>query len=696
MLNNVKMVVKLTGGFFLVAVLVAVAGVIGIIMLGMIGDEMDTILHEKVPFKDVSMESIIAVISTRDASGEYLLNTSGLEEIEAEIKETIEDYDMWIAMVLFGTESSEFKSSPAGEMYRKDGLDLVVPKGTPEMIALAKKADEYHETATIGAEALIESRKEELANYETLDQAMGDFDSAFSEIDEALQEYEVAQVDFADKDAAMEAIIFTAKQKAIGEEYGGLRKKDEALQDELLAEFNSLTDLYLEEAKKFPLTVKKTYDLFLSSGKIIFDDKDKALDSSETSSKNMDALDEASFKVIEELTKLEELSDMEMSKAMERADATEKQANSILIAVSIVCVLLALIFGITMSRSISKPLIKSVSLTQLVSEGDLTASIDVNQRDEIGMLADALREMIGKLSEIVESVKSAGENVSSGSQELSSSAQQMSQGATEQAAAAEEVSSSMEQMTSNIKQNSDNALQTEKISQKASQDAQESGQAVSEAVNAMKDIAKKISIIEEIARQTNLLALNAAIEAARAGEHGKGFAVVASEVRKLAERSQTAAGEIGELSSSSVEVAERAGEMLTRLVPDIQKTAELVQEITAASAEQNSGADQISKAIVQLDQVVQQNASAAEEMASTSEELAGQAEQLQSTMEFFKTDGATKRETVRLLEAKPKPEIDRKVSVAHIAGKAKEKESVGIKPAVKSKGDEKDTEFEEF
>ncbi len=264
-------------------------------------------------------------------------------------------------------------------------------------------------------------------------------------------------------------------------------------------------------------------------------------------------------------------------------------------------------------------------------------------------------------------------------------------------AAAEEVSSFMEQMTSNIKQNSDNALQTDKISQKAAQDARKGGQAVAEAVNAMKEIANKISIIEEIARQTNLLALNAAIEAARAGEHGKGFAVVASEVRKLAERSQTAAGEIGELSSSSVEVAEKAGEMLARLVPDIQKTAELVQEITAASAEQNSGADQINKAIVQLDQVIQQNASASEEMASTSEELAGQAEQLQATIEFFKTNGAAKkRETVRLLEAKPKPEIDRKVSVAHIAGKAKEKEQVGIKPAIESKGDEKDTEFEEF
>jgi methyl-accepting chemotaxis protein len=218
----------------------------------------------------------------------------------------------------------------------------------------------------------------------------------------------------------------------------------------------------------------------------------------------------------------------------------------------------------------------------------------------------------------------------------------MSQGASEQAAAAEEASASMEQMTSNIRQNADNALQTEKIAVKSAAAAQEGGQAVVETVAAMKDIAKKISIIEEIARQTNLLALNAAIEAARAGEHGKGFAVVASEVRKLAERSQKAAAEISGLSASSVDVAEKAGHLLGLMVPDIQKTAELVQEINASSREQDLGAEQINKAIQQLDQVIQQNASASEEMASTSEELSSQAEQLQNAVAFFLIDGRDK------------------------------------------------------
>jgi methyl-accepting chemotaxis protein len=265
--------------------------------------------------------------------------------------------------------------------------------------------------------------------------------------------------------------------------------------------------------------------------------------------------------------------------------------------------------------------------------------LKVTQRSENDELMQALSQMVKNLTEIVGEVSAAADNVASGSQQLSSGATQMSQGASEQAAAAEEASSSMEQMSSNIRQNADNAMETEKIAMKSSADAQVGGKAVAETVGAMRDIAAKISIIEEIARQTNMLALNAAIEAARAGEHGKGFAVVASEVRKLAERSQTAAGEISELSASSVAVAENAGELLEKMVPDIRKTAELVQEITAASKEQDTGADQINKAIQQLDQVIQQNASASEEMASTAEELSSQAEQLQKTIAFFNIGG---------------------------------------------------------
>jgi methyl-accepting chemotaxis protein len=256
---------------------------------------------------------------------------------------------------------------------------------------------------------------------------------------------------------------------------------------------------------------------------------------------------------------------------------------------------------------------------------------------EKDVLGQALTKMLENLRRTVSEVATASGNVSTGSEEMSSTAQQLSQGATEQAAAAEESTSSMEEMASSIQQNADNARQTDKIASKAAEDARASGEAVVRTVGAMKQVAEKINIIEEIARKTDLLALNAAVEAARAGEHGKGFAVVASEVRKLAERSQTAAAEISRLSIDGVQIAEGAGQLLTRLVPDIQKTAELVREIAAASAEQSTGATQVNKAIQQLDQVIQQNSASSEEMASTAEELSSQAEALQSSIAFFKT-----------------------------------------------------------
>lgn len=316
--------------------------------------------------------------------------------------------------------------------------------------------------------------------------------------------------------------------------------------------------------------------------------------------------------------------------------AVISNANRMMIVVSIVAFILGSLIALIIGRGITGPVNQIMDLAKSMADGDLDASSTIDQKDEIGILAGLMNRMVSNIRASVLEVKGGSNNVASGSQALSSASEQLSRGATEQAASAEEASSTMEEMASNIRHNAENAQQTERLAVQAALDADQGGKAVAETVSAMQDIAAKISIIEEIARQTNMLALNAAIEAARAGEHGKGFAVVADAVRKLAERSQASAAEISNISISSVEKAEHAGEMLGKIVPDIKKTAELVQEITAASNEQSTGAEQINQALVQLGQIIQENASAAEEMSATSEELSAQAEQLQGSVSFFK------------------------------------------------------------
>ena len=343
------------------------------------------------------------------------------------------------------------------------------------------------------------------------------------------------------------------------------------------------------------------------------------------------------------IRKLIDFQDELMVKAGKDADALAGSSATLLTILSVVAAVMAILTGWIITRSVLKQLggepDYARAMVARIADGDLTVKMETHPKDTTSLMY-AMKQMVERLTQVVTDVNSGAQALASASEEVSATAQNLSQSASEQAAGVEETSASIEQMTSSIAQNTENAKITDGMASKAATDAADGGEAVNATVEAMKQIAKKIGIIDDIAAQTNLLALNAAIEAARAGEHGKGFAVVAAEVRKLAERSQVAAQEIGEVAGNSVGLAEKAGKLLAEIVPNIRKTSDLVQEITAASTEQSSGVGQINSAVGQLNQATQQNASSSEELAATAEEMSGQAEQLQQTMSYFKLDSS--------------------------------------------------------
>ena len=338
---------------------------------------------------------------------------------------------------------------------------------------------------------------------------------------------------------------------------------------------------------------------------------------------------------------ISELIDLQLKEAAvldRQSDALFRASKITTLIVLLISVLFAVSISYLIISSITGGIKRGVAFAGKVASGDLTESVEsefTDRKDEIGQLSKALNAMVKRLQEIVGEILAGAEGIAKASQQMSATSQQLSQGANEQASSVEEVSSSMEQMVANIQQNTDNSQQTEKIALVAKEGIQSGSQATNTAVEAMKSIAERIRIINDIAFQTNILALNAAVEAARAGEHGRGFAVVAAEVRKLAERSKIAADEIDEMSRSGVSISEQAGKELEILVPEIEKTAQLVQEIAASSLEQNSGADQVNQALQQLNNVTQQNAAASEQLASSSQELASQAEQLKDIISYF-------------------------------------------------------------
>ena len=654
-LGNIKLGIKLLGGFFLVTVVLIIVGVLGYRSLALMDTKTSEILGA-VPLADAAMEMQLAVRSDMQMIMEFLAagDQNEIREIWKEHEQNVKQFDTFTDIILQGTDDQRLKeiASKADQIHNdqfgpgiKKIRDLMV-----EGIELQNKKDVAMERLEVGAGqiALLAIEFEvKINDYIKKRRAAGV--SAASILDTEINWIDLAmevKTIIAHSRIAIEEYAQTNEVdelKIIKQEYDTtLQEFDEAISALLkggIVEGAKITAVNNDTLRAMASDLDKTHDqAFQTSAAMFMDLHQKTVDIARNQNALDQEVDEVGQKIMAMLVEVEEISGKIMEAASLASHETAVAAEMSSVLGIIIGFVISILLGVLLTRSITGPLKEAVNAANHQAEGDLTFNIVVDRKDETGQLLAAMKNMADKTRQIVGEVIAASQNVASGSEQLSSTAQQLSQGATEQASSVEETTSSMEEMSSNIQQNADNSHQTEKLSLKASSDAEESGRAVVQSVAAMKEIASKITIIEEIARQTNLLALNAAIEAARAGEHGKGFAVVAAEVRKLAERSQNAAGEISELSASSVDVAERAGDLLGKLVPDIQKTSELVQEISASSNEQNSGASQINKSIQQLDQVIQQNASATEEMASTSEELSSQARQLQETISFFKID----------------------------------------------------------
>lgn len=617
MLRNLKLGVKIGGGFILILLLTAFIAWIGWSNAGAIVNRVDK--------ADDVNRLVKQIARARQSEKNFIIRSD--EKYAKEVNETVNELKKQI-----DETKSKFKDAA-----NKQQMDTVLSEvsnyetGFNNFHELHKKKAET-DKSMVDYGRKIEASAEELKN----DQKEQYFKLQKSGVTNKLAQDKLEKADDADR-------IVKWLLQARRHEKNYVIRKDK----EYISKVETNIDSIIKTASSLKLRFKNQANI--AKAEEIISQANGYKTAFESFVKDTENQNKAEETMLASARSAQE--ECDKARADQKKKMTERiaMANSLIIGFSLGAIVMGLFMAFLITKSVTDPVNKTLKLAKSVATGDLTAQIDVDQKDEIGDMVEAIKQMMANLREVVSAVQSAIGNVASGSQEMSSSAEELSQGAVEQAASVEEISSSIEQMSSNAKQNSDNSNHTETIALKASEEMKKGSNAVLETVDAMKNIASKISIVQEIARQTDLLALNAAIEAARAGDHGKGFAVVASEVRKLAERSQSAAKEISEMSISSVRVSSEAGNLLKEVTPEIQKTAELVQEISAASNEQTLGAQQVNKAVQQLDQVVQQNASASEELAATAEELNSQAERLKEIVAFFKVDvsmGGFRQETV--------------------------------------------------